>query len=364
MGYGSQSELVATPVTRARREFGPEELGGLDRDQLRRLLQGLLLAEGATITEVRRSADFDDFVVSISTLWGRRRCLVRLIMRPIEQPDLDDVAHYIDSVGLDEALVLPLRAPEGSLVMPRSVHLVPPGDLANRIVGSPFASWSSDGPSIAVDRLDLVLRLERGEVHDRIGVQWLPSVALNELPPALVDDDVEPQDMLERKSFRLMTASFLFDGVRYGEAARGRRLPDSVLEWPGGSACSALVDCKAAANGYVMEADHLLRFEEYWDALAPELEAANCPLRYLIVISSYFPGAAGDRHPFYGRAQDIRERTGLELAYLRASDLAWLAVTVEELEIPLKDRRGFDWHSAFAPGLVEAEHLMNMLGEE
>lgn len=349
-------------VTRARREFGAAELAALDRHQLRKLCHGLLLAEGAAVTEVRRQSDFDDFAVTTSTLWRVQRSLVRVIHRPVEQSDLDGAAAYIDAVGFDEALFVTVHEPTPDLRAPHSVHLIPPADTALRIVASPLASWD-DGPSVAVERLDLVLQLERANFSDRIGIQWLPSVALNELPPPLLDAGIEPQDVLERKTFRLLTATYLFDGIRYGEAARGKRLPDAVLHWPDGSPCSALVDCKAAANGYVMAADHLLRFVEYFDALAPDLEAAGHPLRYLIVVSSHFPGADGGRHPYYARREEIEERTGLTLCYVKASDLAWLAAAIEERDLTLDRRRQLDWHGALGAGLVGTADLMSLLEE-
>lgn len=350
-------------VTRAWRSFGADELAQLNRDQLRKLCHGLLLAEGATVTEVRRQADFDEFAVSTSTLWRIQRSLVRVFHRALEQADLDDAVMYIDAVGLDEALFITVREPATPISVPHGIHVIPPIDTALRIVGSPLATWDADGPAVAVDRLDLVLQLEQSSFSDRIGIQWLPSVALNELPPALIEAGVEPQDVLERKAFRLLTAAFLFDGVRYGEAARGKRLPDAVLHWPDGSPCSALVDCKAASSGYTMTGDHLLRFVDYCDALAPDLEAEGRPLRYIIVVSSHFPGPHDRRHPYHGRREELEERTGLQLCYLKASDLAWLAATVEERELPFETRRRLDWHAALGVGLVDTEDLMALLGE-
>jgi hypothetical protein len=296
-------------------------------------------------------------------LWRPHRSLVRLLHRSVEQSDLDDAARYIDAVGFDEALFVTVVEPPTGLTVPHGVHVIPPGDTALRIVGSPLATWHDNGPSVAVGRLDLELQLERSTFSDRIGIQWLPAIALNELPTALIDSGVEPQDVLERKTFRLMTASLLFDGVRYGEAARGKRLPDSVLYWPDGSACSAIVDCKAAANGYTMTADHLLRFVEYCDALSPDLEAEGRPPRYIIVVSSHFPGSGDARHPYHGRAEEVEERTGLHLCYLQASDLAWLAATIEQRELPFEERRRLDWHRALHAGLVTTDELMALVAD-
>jgi len=348
-------------VTRARRAFEANDLATLDRQQLRKLCHALLIAEGAAVTDFRTRVDFDEFTASTPALWRRRRSLVRIWFRALSQQDLDDVGVFIESAGFDEALFLTTTHVDVSLTAPHGVHIISPGDTAMRIISSPLAGWDSGGPSVAIDRLDLLLRLEGAKVVDRIGIEWLPAVAFNELPPALIESSIEPQDLLERKCFRLLTATFLFDGERFGEAARGKRLPDAVIRWPDGSECSALVDCKAAASGYMMEADHLLRFVEYWEKLGPGLENEGFPLQYLVIVSSHFPGVPGDRHPFVGRETEIRERTGLQLCYVKASDLAWVAASVEGAEAPHASRRVFDWHSVLGHGLVSTEHLLAMI---
>jgi hypothetical protein len=117
-------------VTRAQRSFGVEELARLDRGQLRKLCHGLLLAEGAAVTEVRRQADFDDFAVATSTLWRVQRTLVRVLHRPMTQTDLDDAAAYIGAVGFDEALFVTVHEPTGPISVPHGIHVIPPADTA------------------------------------------------------------------------------------------------------------------------------------------------------------------------------------------------------------------------------------------
>jgi len=48
---------------------------------------------------------------------------------------------------------------------------------------------------------------------------------------------------------------------------------------------------------------------------------------------------------------------------VKASDLAWLAATVEQRELSLDERRNLAWDEALVNGLVETDALMSMLGE-
>jgi hypothetical protein len=123
-------------------------------------------------------------------------------------------------------------------------------------------------------------------------------------------------------TFRLFTSSLRFGGQRYGEAERGKRFPDAVLKAPGTDHYSILLDCKASAEGYVMDADHELRFKQYIDALTDELAAEGYPIRYMLLVSSAFGGRVGDNHPFYARAKTIQDDKQVSLTYLTADVLA------------------------------------------
>ena len=352
------------PVTRAQRGFGVEELAALNPLDLRRVCHGLLLGEGVTVQEYRRAADYEEFTAAVPGLWRAHPVIVRIFHREVLQADLDRAHSDAQASGVVEALVLAARSVDAAVVPPVGVHLVPPEELAFRITSSPLVEWSPGTPIPAVSRIKLFLDLaETTAMLDPVGLQWLPAVALNELPASLVSFDIEPQDLLERKAFRILTACFRFSGLRYGEAARGKRYPDAVLHWPDGSAKSAMVDCKAASSGYQMNADHLLRFIKYWDLLSPQLEKEGRTLSYLVVVSSNFPGAQGDRHPFYARAEEIRDKTGLQLAYVTASDLAWCAAQVESRDIQLPDRCRMDWSKVFDAGLVTADDFERALDE-
>jgi hypothetical protein len=223
-------------------------------------------------------------------------------------------------------------------------------------------AWPNRRPEPAYDRLSLQRDLDHDAfVLDPVGLRWLPSLALNELPAELAERDLVPETLFERMAFRLFTSALRFRGRRYGEAARGQRLPDAALSWPGFSPLAALLDCKASADGYLMDSDQYLRFLGYITSLRPEIEAVGQELRYLIVLSSAFAGTAGQRHPFHERASALLEATSVRLVYFRAADLARAATVIEGRGLAPGDREALDWATVFDHGLVQSTHLSEML---
>lgn len=221
------------PVTRARRAFGPDQLRDLPRQDLRKLCHGLLLVDGAGVEDYRSTVDMDEFAVAVAGLWHTHRVLVRIYHRPITRDDTEDVRTFAAATNALECLVLPVHGSnDAGLTVDPGVTVISAADIAERITASSLVRWDEDRPSLATERLDLMLRLSSTALLDPVGIEWLPSLALNELPPQLAESGIEPQDLLERKAFRLLTATFRFGGVRYGEAARGKRLPDAVLTGP------------------------------------------------------------------------------------------------------------------------------------
>jgi hypothetical protein len=358
----SVTDPAARPVTRASRSFGEDEVAALEPERRRMLCHGLLIGDGVSILQFRSTAEFDEFATQDAGSWRPRSMVVRIFHGEVRQGDLDHLLEDSKNDGALEALAVCALPLSDEIEPPFGVHIVTAAEFADRVVRSPLVRWDDAGPEVAPDRVELLMKLdETAALLDPVGIRWLPSAALNELPPDLASRDLAPQDLLERKAFRILTAVFCFGGLRYGESARGKRLPDSVLFWPDGSPTSALVDCKAASSGYRMEPDHLLRFVEYWDNFQPRLAEEGRSLDYLIVVSSHFQGVPGERHPYFGRADDIAERTGMKLVYLQASDLAWAAARAEAQEMPLPDRASIDWRAAFDEGLVSSEHVERSL---
>lgn len=346
------------PVTRATRRFSADKLEELSPEEIRRISHVLFLADGATVTGYTHTGEYDQFHLAQRVVWRSREVIVRIYYRPIAQADIDALTEQATYLGSAESVLVATKDFEGEVVAPAGMHLVDAEDFVERIVRTPLVTWNEDQPEAAIDRFELFSELEAAtSLLDPIGIRWLPQLALNEDPVDLIDSELTPQDLLERKAFRLLTATFRFRGDRYGESKRGRRLPDAVLFWPNSSATAAILDCKAAGNGYRMESDHLLRFQEYWDELQSPMKDEGHNLRYLIVLSSFFPGVEGDRHPYFGRANEISERTGLKLVYLRAADLSWAAAKVEAADLSIASRERLDWDKVFEPGLVEREGL-------
>lgn len=350
------------PVTRAQRGFGASQLQELPRDDVRKLCHGLLLAGSASVTDFRSTAEFDEFALEANGFWRAHRMLFRIYHRPVGQSDVDDARSFAEATGALESLVLPVHGGTDLFVEP-PVAIISADEIAERITSSTLVRWDEELPSVATDRVELMLRLANTALVDPVGIQWLPSLALNEVPTSLVEHCVEPQDLFERKAFRLLTSTFLFRGVRHGESERGKRLPDAVLDWPDGSPTSALLDCKSASSGYRMSADDVLRFIGYWENLSPSIQDEGQVLRYFIVLSSYFGGIPGDRHPYWSRAEEIQEKTGLQLVYLTASDLAWAAARLEIADVPLQKRRQLNWDRLLKKGLVNDEHFEDEVNE-
>jgi hypothetical protein len=353
--------------TQPQRHFGPEQLSETPREDLRKLCQVLLTETGSRVVEYYNPAAHDELVLETLPLWRPRRIRVRIAARPVEQGDVDRLAERVAEAGdADGILIAPLGVADG-VTIPARVDLVGPEALIARLERSALIAWPERRPTPAYDRVGALRRLEGdAALLDPVGIRWLPILALNELPVELFSQNVPPQDLLERMAFRLLTATFRFGGERHGEAARGERLADSTITWPAGAnePLAALIDCKAASDGYTMTSDHLLRFKGYVEAARPILEGTGHHLRYLVVVSSDFPGRPGDRHPFHGRADELREKAGVELAYGRAIDLARFAAVVEGRELSPLRREQLDWRTALDHGLVTAEHLEAMASEE
>lgn len=351
------------PVTRAQRNFGAQELATLDRNELRRLCHALLLSQGVTVGGFRSFPDYDEFVVSSEYLWATRRTVVRIYESEVDSSAVCDLRSLlVDDDASDGLIVCPKGSAPG-IVPSANVAVLGPNELAAQIERSPLAEWVDGKPSLAGSRLDAALTLpEAASLVDPAGIGWLPALALNELPIGLDHTDLQPQDVLEQKAFRILTSLLRFGGQRYGEARRGERLPDAVLWWQTGTGSAAMLDCKAASGGYQMAADHLLRFEKYHELLSPELAGAGRSFSYLVILSSHFPGTAG-RHSFFGRQEELEERTGMKLVYMRASDLAWFAYDLEARGVQPDVRDAMPWSEVFDRGVVELDHLSAGLTE-
>jgi len=350
-------------VTQPRRRFTPADLAGLARAERRKLVQLLLTESGSHVVDFQAPAGYDELVLETRPLWRPRRVRVRIADRPIDRDSIERLAAAVAANGDAEGLLLATLGFDEEPVAPPTVMLLRPEDLIARMERCSLIAWPDRRPVPAYDRLIAHRDLNRDAfLLDPDGLRWLPSLALNELPTDLAGRDLAPEALFEGMAFRLLTSALRFGGHRYGESARGQRLPDAVLSWPGTPRLAALLDCKATADGYTMDSDHYLRFTGYISNLQADLEADGHELRYLVVLSSSFAGTVGARHPFHQRASSLLADTGVRLVYLRAEDLARAAALIESRNLSPGDRDELNWSTALDHGLVESAHLDTMLG--
>jgi hypothetical protein len=353
---GGQTEPPRRLVTQPQRGFSVDQLAALARPERRRLCQLLLTETGAQVSEVSSPAGYDEFVLEATPLWRSRTIRVRIAVNEATQDDVDRLSERVGTAADADGLLITPAGQAAGITGGERVGIVAAEELIARLERSPSIAWLDDAPQPAYERVEALRGLERdAALLDPVGFRWLPILALNELPAGL---EGTPQDWLERFAFRLLTSTFRFGGERYGEARRGQRFPDSAVTWrEGGSVLGAVVDCKAAASGYTMTADHERRFHEYVGTLRPVLEAEDISLNYLIVISSSFPGDdLGDRDPFRSRAEAF-ERSGVKLVYLRAIDLSRVGVAVEARELPPAERESIEWSVILGEGRVTSHSL-------
>lgn len=359
--FGPLEPLPTQPI----RRFDSSDLASLSRDERRKVFQVLLTENGVEVIEYSGPAAYDELVVATRPLWRQRTIRVRIAANQVGQEDVDRLADRVRDASDSEGLMLAPLGVEDDVVVPPQLSVVGPENLIKRLERTPLVGWTDDTPFPAYDRLDALSHLgSEAALLDPVGIRWLPVLALNEIPQELASHGATPQDLFERLAFRMLTSVFRFGGARHGEAARGQRLPDSVITWPerNPSRVAALFDCKAASHGYTMSSDHVLRFCGYVEKARPALEDEGYELRYFVVLSSSFPGS-GAGHPLHGRAAELQERVGVELVYLQAVDLSGLAVSVVAGEVEPAARERLGWAAAFEHGLVTAEHFEHMLSE-
>jgi hypothetical protein len=361
-----EDELIQPParrVTQPQRRFNRAALATLRRADRRKLCQLLLTEGGARVVETHQPAAYDEFVLETTPLWRSRRVRVRVATREVVESDVAGLSARVVEAGDADALLIAPFGVAHSVASTERIPVLGPDDLIARLERSPSIEWSSGTPRPAYERATAIRGLNRdAALLDPVGLRWLPVLALNEVPPDLASAGGSPQDLLERYAFRVLTATFQFGGSRLGESRRGERLADSLITWTkeDGDAVAALVDCKASADGYVMNADHERRFRTYVEDTRADVERDGINLAYLLIISSSFPGAPS-RHPYGPRARALRESVDVGLVYLRAIDLARLGVAVEARELPPAGRRAMHWSAVFDRGIVSASDLESLV---
>jgi hypothetical protein len=358
--------VARTPTGRraaATRNFSVGDLDALPRENRRQLCQLLLAESGLRILGGDQRADYDQFLVEVSPMWRPRRGSVRVVYRPLTQEDIDDVEQLARDKGFADALLVEASGGAIAVNQLRSnrVHIIGAPELVERLEAAALIAWQDDRPTPDLDQYGLLREVDRLlPALDPVGLRWLVTLSLNKLPQELGHLGQPPDRLFERVVFRIFTSVFRFGGMRLGARASGTPAPDSILRRPTGASVpfSALTDCKAARDGYVMDINAERALRDYVRDYREAAEANGDPLRYLVVVSSSFP-AGRQPHPYRLRARRLREQTSTELVYLRAADLLVLAVAVERDEASPSVRVAIDWARIFDDGLVKRETLLS-----
>jgi hypothetical protein len=343
------------------RNFSVEELEALPREHRQQLCRLLLAETGLRVLSGDRRADYDQLIVESAPMWRSRRGCVRVVYRRLTQADVDDLDSLVRDKGFADALLLEAGGDSsavGNLDSER-VQLVRASELVERLEGAALIAWQDGRPAADIGQYGLLRELGRVlPLLDPVGLRWLVPLSLNKLPTELVHLGQPADRLFEKVVFRLFTSVFRFGGQRLGARATGIPAPDSILVSPSAEGkFSALTDCKAARDGYVMDRDSERALRDYVADFRATAEAVGDPLRYVVIVSSSFP-AAREPHPYEARAERLRS-SAVRLVYLRAADLLVLAVAVEQDEAPPGVRAAIDWLRIFDEGQVTRENLMD-----
>lgn len=359
------SRALARRAMAPPREFDAQDLARFDRGLRRKLCEAILTESGARLVDSRSSPAHDELLLHVTPLWVRRTARVRIAARPLDQRALDRLAARVRAAGDVEGVMIAAHGLDGTCAPDALVRLIEPDELIARLRRSALIAWPGRKPELAFDRLPGSRQLTQPLITlDAVGIGWLPTLALGALPADICEIEQAPQEVLEHLAFRLLTSVFRFGGERLAGSQRASpRAPDALLHWPAGNPArdAALVASVAAQDGYAMDGEDELLLGTCVEAVRARATEAGCELAFLIVLSSDFPGPRGRRHPYHPRAEALAHGAGVRLVYLRAVDLARLAVAVEGSEMAPGAREALPWSQVLSAGVVRFEDLERLL---
>jgi hypothetical protein len=344
-----------------KRKFVPSDLAALPETTRLQICRALLVESGSRVRELVAGGEFVDLIVDTAPVWRSRTARVRLFYRSVTPDDarrLEELA----TVSGDADAVLIEAVPQRTAIPPSSrVMLIRAAALIERMEASALITWRDGSP--AVDRtLFRFLRQREGLLSrlDAIGVRWLPWLGRNKIPPRLGPSRLIADVLLEEAAFRTFVMLYGFGGRRLRARAPGQALPDALL-YPPGTSAAALLDCKAARNGFRMSASDYRAICEYLGKLRPEVHRAGRSLDYVVVLSSWFSGSNDRRHPYYDRSRRLRREERVALVYLSVDDLTRFSLHVEEAELIPLARERIDWNAVFNAGRPDEKTLLGAL---
>ncbi|HKO17289.1 MAG TPA: hypothetical protein VJU82_00230, partial [Acidobacteriaceae bacterium] len=233
--------------------------------------------------------------------------------------------------------------------------------LASLLESEPVIARDSTGAAVLdaqlYDRLSQVGH--EIDAHDPSGIKWLPALARNQLPPALARLRTPASALFERYGLRVFTTCLLLGGRRLGASRPGQAEPDALI-WDSRGRL-ALIDFKAAREGWGMERDDLRALMEYG---ARRYDVPNGHPRVpdaVVVVSSRFKAADAARAR---RAAEFEAR-GQRLVHLSADDLVSVALHARDLgDRDTSSLTSADWEPVTRHHTPTVDVLLSVLREQ
>lgn len=325
----------------------------LSLDQLRRLCQAIAVDAGLFFVGAQRYGRYYDLLFTSTVLLHPRHVLVRVATEPPSGAMLEALAGEAVDRGCADFLLISTK-PGLDPAMANSEHVLGPAAFVDLCRRSPMVEWRDRRPTTHIGAYRAAQRRARHlKELDSFGLSWLPALSRNRLPWVLRDSTITADEWFERVTFRLATSVFRANGVRFGTASRGRRVGDALLWWRGRL---ALLDCKAAQNGYKLGVDDERRLLDYARARYPgygDSDTVDC----VVLVSSGFPTFEADRQRFDNRRARFRD-AGSDLACVRADDLVDSALVLLGGDGDTRFVDSICWPRILADGLVQRERLL------
>lgn len=353
--------MAAEPPATRRQALTTATLPDLGRSLLRQLCQVILAERGLRVMRAQPRADLDDLYVRAQVIWRTRPTRIRLLHRPLRAADVHELGEVARADALAEAVLVEGAAGDEALPDDPAVEVIRAARFVEQVRASALIEWEDGQPRPALERLALAYDLREIAVAlDPVGLRWLPTLALNQVPHEL-EGRGTADELFEAITFRLLTTALRLSGRRLGAEHRGQRLPDSVVSWSlEGAHRAALVDCKAAQYGYRMDIGDQRALVEYFNVQRATEAEASRDLGHVVIISSDFEGEPGGQHPYHGRARAFADEVGAKLTYLRATDLVQLLIAVERDRADPERREAIEWGALFDMGMPTSEEVAGM----
>jgi hypothetical protein len=346
-------------ATNPPRGFTEEAWRATDRPTRRQLIQALMTEAGATFKNLQSRGRYDDLLMASDSPFGERTFRLRITD---DRCDSNELTKLAETAARGDADYLLIGTATDDASLRENDHYLPVRELIEWLEASAFVTWTDGRPTADRDAL-VAERRHRLDfyLNDNFGLRALAPLSRNKLPWSMrmIGATGPADEWFERMFFRVATTACGLAGRRFGSADRGSRVADGLLH-AHGSSDAVLYDCKAARDGYAMTADHERRLIEYAEG-EPSHDGRPMTVKYVVIVSSGFPGPLDGRHPFYRRQRAFLRR-GYGLAYIEAADIVNVALKLRsalDLDTAVADR--INWFNALSVGLVGREDLLKVV---